>query len=95
MTEHCLQNIQVTCNPGKIPIWPGMDWGSNPGVHWLSQMGLMSKYCVAFAAPRVGRCTLGLAFAHGNIMKSLGRAKPTFPIHMLDGPDQCPTGMIT
>ena len=34
-----LQIIQVTCNPDKTLVWPGVDWGYNPGVHWLAPTG--------------------------------------------------------
>ena len=57
-TEHCLPITQVTYNPDKTPIWPGMDWGSNPGLCWLAPNGNlldMWNSSVALTTPRVDR----------------------------------------
>ena len=74
-TKCCLQIIQVTYNPDKTPMQPGMDQGFNPEVHWLA-LNEMYQICgtnlwSCLLPEWVGCCTLGLAFAHGNIMKTL------------------------
>ena len=74
-TEHCLQIIWVIYDLKKTPVWSGMDWGFNPGVSWLDPNGI---YWICginmwpwLSPGRVGCFTLELAFAHGNIMKTL------------------------
>ena len=74
-TEQCYKTYKVTYDPNQSTQWPGTDQGVNPGIRWIapnSTHWLCRTNLWPWLAPGwVGRCTLGLAFAHGNIRPTI------------------------
>ena len=74
-TEQCCKTYKVTYDPSQSTQWPGADWGLNPriryiapnGTHWLCGTNLWPWLPPGWR----GRCTLVLAFAHGNIRSTI------------------------
>jgi len=74
-TEQCYKTYKVTYDPSQSTLWPGTAWGFNPRIRWIASNGthwLCGTNLWPWLPPGwIGRCTLGLAFAHGNIMSTI------------------------
>ena len=74
-TEQCYKTYKVTYDPSQSTLWPGTAWGFNPRIRWIASNGthwLCGTNLWPWLPPGwIGRCNLGLAFAHGNIMSTI------------------------
>ena len=70
-TEQCYKTYKVTYDPNQSPQWPGRDWKFNPRIRWIAPNGTHwlcgTNLWPWLPSGWIGRCTLGLAFANGNI----------------------------
>ena len=82
-SEQCEQVVEVTYCPDLPARWPGSDWKCNPGIQWVASNGTQwlcgSHLWPWLLVSWVSCCTLGFAFAHGNIKPSLQQAPVNLP----------------
>ena len=96
-TKQCYKTCKVTYDPNQSPQWPGRDWRFNPGIRWIAPNGthwLCGTNLWPWLPPGwIGRCTVGLAFAHGNIRPTI-QEPLNLPSQGPDGHDWFSISMI-